>query len=196
MDRQELFRTESAILMEPVFQRSVAALMENYAQNEQSIKGSLQDVLANLCSQAGALQERGEKDAIAWLGICYFLSSTYTGNYEIRMDLYDSESYLDERSCYLYWNPGFITSYLLEDRAYFQKNIRQKVPRVKTWEEQQFLGEYARSYMYILGEFLRQQVPDILKEVQRNGVLTTDDFRIFFGEYMGKYIVLDRNEDE
>ena len=125
MDRKELFQTEFARLMEPVFQSSIAALKEHYIQNEKKIRESLKDVLEKLYIQAGEMQAMGEKNTISWLGICYFLSSTYTDNYEIRMDLYDSESYLDKKTCCVYWNPSFITSYLLEDRAYFHSKIKQ-----------------------------------------------------------------------
>lgn len=194
MDRQDLFRTESAKLIEPIFQRSLAALLENYTQNKEEIRHSLQETLENLYCQAGEMQAAGEKGTIAWLGVCYCLSSIYTGNYEIRLDLYNKESYLDEKTCCVYWNPIFITSYLLEDKEAFRKAIRQKVPRVKTYEEQQFFAKYMRSYMYILSEFLRQQIPDVLASMQKHGVQETEDFQIFFGEYMGNYIILNRSE--
>lgn len=194
MNRQDLIRTEAARLMEPVFQRSITSLLDYYSRNKVEIRYSLQTALEDLYRRAGEMQAAGEKDTIAWLGACYCLSSTYTGNYEIRLDLYNSESYLDEQMCCVYWNPSFITSYLQDDEAYFQKAIRQRVPRVKTYEEQRFLAKYMRSYMYILSEFLRQQMPDILGSMQKYGVQEADDFQIFFGEYMGKYIIINRKE--
>ncbi len=176
--------------MQPILYRSMAALMKEYKRNEETILKAFQNALEELYLTAGKMQSSGEKGTLSYLGICYCLSSAYTGNYGLRLDLYDKEFYLDETVCCVYWNPNFFVSHLEEDIACFRHVIKQKIPRVKAYEEQQFIVGYVRNYMYIVLEFLRQKMPNVLKKVKKDDLQVSEEFRIFFGEYMGKCTII------
>lgn len=186
MDRQDLIKEEGNRFMLPVLHQSMEALMKEYKMNEETILGSFRTALEELYLEAGVQQSNEKKGTIFYMGICYCLSSAYTGNYELRLDLYDGEFYLDENACCVYWNPDFIVSHLNKDIAYFRRVIRQKIPRVKTYEEQQFIVGYMRNYMYIVLEFVKQKMPGVLQQIEMNTIKVANELQIFFGEYMGK----------
>lgn len=172
--------------MKPVLRSSMETLMKEYKENEEAILQNFQNVLEKLYRTAAEMQIGGSKGAVAYLGICYCLSSAYTGNYEFRLDMYDKEFYLDENESCVYWMPDFINTYLERDIAYFRKTIKEKVPRVKEYEERQFIIGYMRNYMYIVLEFLRQKLYGTLEKIEKGDIRTSEDFTVFFGEYMGK----------
>lgn len=190
MDRQHLIEEEGNRLMQPVLRQSMAALMREYKKNEAIILEAFRNAMKELFLTAGEQQLSGKKGALSYMGICYCLSSAYTGNYELRLDLYDRDFYLDENECCVYWDPNFFASYLEKDIAYFRKAIRQKLPRVRTYEEQQFITGYMRNYMYIVLEFLKQKMPDVLGQIRRDGIEISEELQIFFGEYMGRCAIV------
>lgn len=186
MDRQDLIKEEGNRFMLPILHHSMETLMKKYKINEKIILESFQNALKELYLQAEVLQSHERKGSVSYLGICYCLSSVYTGNYELRLDLYDEEFYLDENVCCVYWNPDFIVSHLKEDISYFQRTIRQRVPRVKMYEEQTYVAGYMRNYMYVALEFLKQKMPIVLEQVEKDTIKMAKELHVFFGEYMGR----------
>lgn len=190
MDRQDLIKDEGNRLMQPVLRSSMQILMKEYKENEETILQTFQQTLEKLYQMAAEIQTKGKKEALSYLGISYCLSSAYTGNYEFRLDVYDKELYLDEIECCVYWKPDFIHTCLERDIAYFSKKIKEKIPRVREYEERQFIMAYMRNYMYIVLEFLRQKLPEVLERIKRDNVKISEDFKVFFGEYMGNCTIV------
>lgn len=176
--------------MQPVLRSSMEVLMKDYKENEYIVLQNFQKTLEKLYRMAEEIQANGKKEALSYLGICYCLSSAYTGNYEFRLDVYDKEFYLDEKECCVYWKPDFINTYLERDVEYFRKAIKEKIPRVREYEERQFIVGYMRNYMYIVLEFLKQKLPEVLGRIKKDNVKISEDFKVFFGEYMGKCIIV------
>ncbi len=132
------------------------------------------------------------------MGISYLQSSVLTGNYELRIDLYDKEFYLDSAECCTYWNPAFITEYIQKDIKYFKYNIHGKVPQIRTYEIQEFMDGYIINYLYLLAQFLEQIMPQILCKIRPAFREVMDDgMHVIFGEYMGKgMIIVGRQRNE
>ena len=124
-------------------------LMKNYKDGETEILTGLEEKLQEVFQKAQQMQKADRKGKICTMGISYLQSSVLTGNYELRIDLYDKEFYLDSAECCTYWKPEFVTGYLLQDVEYFKKEIRFKIPQIKTYELQQFIDGYLLNYMYL-----------------------------------------------
>ena len=90
----------------------------------------------------------------------------------------------------MYWEPGFIFHFYHTDMQYFRTHIRKVIPRVRTWEIQQYGEGYWMNYVYILSEFLRQKLPEAMGRISMEGLLKDEKLRVFFGEYMGRGAVL------
>lgn len=197
MDRQQMILEKGRQMMEPIFQDSMEQMMKEYKLRENEILNELCGKVAGLFELAKKMQEEGARDPITDLGICYLLSSNLTGNYELRLDLYDRDFYLDEEECCTYWEPEFLTTYLKKDREYFKKEIRKQIPQIKTYEMQDFLDLYRNNYMYILLQFFQQMLPEIFKRIEKKSEgITTEEFRVIFGEYMGNFDVIYGKEEE
>lgn len=186
MDREGQIKQEGNQLMRDFMKANLPRLMFEYKQKENEHLEKLKEALKNLFEKGRRMQEAGEKNAISYLVICYCRSSVYTGNYELKLDLYDTEFYLDEQECSAYWEPDFIFSFLREDIEYFQKNIPKRVPRIKTYEVQRYLAGYVNNYIYILSEFLRQKMHEVLEQIPMEGLEINGKMQVLFGEYMGK----------
>lgn len=186
MDRQDVIKEEGNRFMQPVLRSSMEALMKEYKENEKIVLQTFQKTLERLYRIAAEIQATGEKGTLSYLGISYCLSSAYTGNYEFRLDVYGKELYLDEKECCVYWKPDFINTYLQRDVAYFRKTIKEKIPRIREYEERQFIMGYMKNYMYIVLEFLKQKLPEVMEGIKSDNVKISEDFKVFFGEYMGK----------
>lgn len=131
------------------------------------------------------------------MGISYLQNSVLTGSYELRIDLYDKEFYLDSAECCTYWKPEFITRYLLKDVEHFKNVIRFKVPQIRGYEIQQFIDGYLLNYMYLLAQFFQQILPQVLDKTKTLfQEVAEENMSVIFGEYMGKGIVVVGEREE
>lgn len=139
---------------------------ENYKAEETEIIAGLQEKLQEVFQKAQQMQKVDRKGKICTMGVSYLQSSVLTGSYDLRIDLYDKEFYLDSAECCTYWKPAFITEYIQKDIKYFKYNIHGKVPQIRTYEIQEFMDGYIINYLYLLAQFLEQIMPQILCKVR------------------------------
>lgn len=152
--------------MEPRFMGQLPELMKNYKAEETEIIAGLQEKLQEVFQKAQQMQKVDRKGKICTMGVSYLQSSVLTGSYDLRIDLYDKEFYLDSAECCTYWKPAFITEYIQKDIKYFKYNIHGKVPQIRTYEIQEFMDGYIINYLYLLAQFLEQIMPQILCKVR------------------------------
>lgn len=80
--------------MEPIFMGQLPELMKNYKNGETEILAGLEDKFGEVFQKAQQMQNADRKGKICTMGISYLQSSALTGNYELRIDLYDKDFYL------------------------------------------------------------------------------------------------------
>ena len=184
-------------MMEPIFMGQLPELMKNYKDGETEILTGLEEKLQVVFQKAQQMQKADRKGKICTMGISYLQSSVLTENYELRIDLYDKEFYLDSAECCTYWKPEFVTGYLLQDVEYLKKEIRFKIPQIKTYELQQFIDGYLLNYMYLLAQFFQQILPQVLDKTKTLfQEVAEENMSVTFGEYMGKGIVVVGEREE
>lgn len=177
-------------LMKQVLWDSMQELMAGYKSREDTCLQELSGALQQLVDLTVRRQKEGTKGKVCYIGICYCRSSIFTNIHEMKLDAYGEEIYLDGEECSMYWEPGFIFNYYQRDMQYFRTLIRKVIPRVRTWEIQQYGEGYWMNYVYILSEFLRQKLPEAMGRISMEGLLKDEKLRVFFGEYMGRGAVL------
>lgn len=196
-ERQQQILEIGKEMMEPIFMGQLPELMKNYKAEETEILTGLEERLQEVFHKAQQMQKADRKGKICTMGISYLQSSVLTGSYELRIDLYDKEFYLDSAECCTYWKPEFITSYLLKDVEYFKNEIRFKVPQIKAYEIQQFIDGYLLNYMYLLVQFFQQIMPQFLNKTKMSfQEVAEESMKVIFGEYMGKGIVVVGEKEE
>ena len=111
-ERQQQIMEIGKGMMEPRFMGQLPELMKNYKAEETEIIAGLQEKLQEVFQKAQQMQKVDRKGKICTMGVSYLQSSVLTGSYDLRIDLYDKEFYLDSAECCTYWKPAFITEYL------------------------------------------------------------------------------------
>lgn len=177
-------------LMKQILWDSMQELLAAYKYREDTYLHTFSGALQQLTNMAVRKQKDGAKGKICYLGICYCRSSVFTNIHEMKLDAYGEEIYLDEEECSLFWEPNFIFDFYKRDMQYFRTNIRKEIPRVRTWEIQQYGMGYWMNYIYILSEFLRQKLPEAMEQISMEGLQRDGKLKVFFGEYMGRSAVL------
>lgn len=190
MERADKIRDIGNHLMQPVLSGSLQELMSEYKKREEALLKELSSTLQQLIDITAKQQAEGVKGRACYLGICYCRSSVFTGIHKIKLDIYDEELYLDETECSLFWKPDFIFDFYRRDMQCFCKCIRKEIPRVRTYEIQQYGMGYWRNYLYILSEFLRQKLPEVIRQISLEGIQAEEKFQVLWGEYMGRGTVL------
>jgi len=80
---------------------------------------------------------------------------------------------------------------------YLKKEIRFKIPQIKTYELQQFIDGYLLNYMYLLAQFFQQILPQVLDKTKTLfQEVAEENMSVTFGEYMGKGIVVVGEREE
>lgn len=172
-------------------------LMKSYKEEEAKILAELKERLKEVFEKAQQLQEEAAKGKICTMAFSSLQSSVLTESYELRIDLYDKELYLDSAECCTYWRPEFITKYLLKDTEYFKNKICMKIPQIKSYEIQQFIDGYVLNYRYLLVQFFQQILPQVLEDIKKVFPETAEEnMTVIFGEYMGKGIVVFGEKEE
>lgn len=196
-ERQQQIMEIGKGMMEPIFMGQLPELIKNYKDRETEILEELEEKLQEIFLKAQQMQNVNRKGKICTMGISFLQSSVLTGSYELRIDVYDKEFYLDSVECCTYWKPEFITGYLLKDAEYFKNRIRFKVSQIKTYEIQQFIDGYLLNYMYLLVQFFKQILPQVLERIKiLFEEVVEENLTVIFGEYMGKGIVVVGEKEE
>ena len=196
-ERQQQIMEIGKEIMEPIFMGQLPKLMKNYKDEETDILAGLEERLGEVFQKAQQMQNADRKGKICTMGISYLQNSVLTGSYELRIDLYDKEFYLDSAECCTYWKPEFITRYLLKDVEHFKNVIRFKVPQIRGYEIQQFIDGYLLNYMYLLAQFFQQILPQVLDKTKTLfQEVAEENMSVIFGEYMGKGIVVVGEREE
>ena len=158
-ERQQQIMEIGKGMMEPRFMGQLPELMKNYkAEGNRNNSRTARKTTGSI-SKAQQMQKVDRKGKICTMGVSYLQSSVLTGSYDLRIDLYDKEFYLDSAECCTYWKPAFITEYIQKDIKYFKYNIHGKVPQIRTYEIQEFMDGYIINYLYLLAQFLEQIMP-------------------------------------
>lgn len=157
-------------------------LLKNYKEREKEILGELSEKIRGAFYEAQKLQMEKDGEVVNIMTINYLQSSTLTANYELRIGFYNRVPYMEEKGICTYWNPDFITGYLLKDTEYFRNIIVKKIPQIKEYEIQQFIDGYVLNYIFLLQQFLGQILPGICRGMEVS--------KVIFGEYMGKGTVI------
>lgn len=138
--------------------QSVEHLLKELEANRDSIVSSFNNAFT--CGLEKVALAQPDKGKIEYIHMSYLLSSLLTGKFELRIDFYNNERYLDEIETEAYWTADFIASYFEEDFRYFQSLLKKEHVRVKDYEVRNlavdfgglYLSAFAVSFQSILTE--------------------------------------------
>lgn len=166
------------------------ALNAKYGTEEKALAGAMAESFDRLFLRAADMQAREQKAEIAWVSVSYLRSSLLTETYDLRIDLYDANFYLDVNEVSGYWNGAFVYAYFREDMAYYTKMAREEMIRIMPGEMKAFMIGYSAHYQAFLRCFCRKHLPRITELPSYQKMQKAADIKFTFGEYLDKTTVI------
>lgn len=163
------------------------AIARSGGQFVEEFKAAFDDVFQRCVK----MQAAGEKAPIAFVCVSKLRSSLMTKTYDVRIDLYDKNFYLDRSECAGKWRAAFAFEPIQEDCAYFTKCARTKLVRIQAAEMKIFLQEFQDVYFEILEEFCARHIKMISKLASWNAVMREEPVTFSFGDFLDAGVTLE-----
>lgn len=186
--------------MDERFRESCQIIQEEVVARSHEIWEGLQTVIAELITYADSMQKHHQKGRIKYLAVSFLNYSLYSNCIEYRLDLLDGGFYLDEQEATEYYCPLFIQDRYRSDLEYFHDRILTEFKRAQEYEMQDVDVEYSKLYDAVIFKMIESMSLLIIETIKESGIYLAEDFKIIYGEYMDRAIILNtvewKDEDE
>lgn len=108
----------------------------------------------------------------------------------MRLDLYNKDYFLDQVECSGYLNLDYLFKYLDADIDSFIADLKQCGAKFVSYEVDQIKKEYIEVYASFAQDYLAELIPTILELKEFALLKKTPDFKILYGEYHDRTVVL------
>lgn len=177
MSRLEEIREEAEKLYEERFRETCDVIQQELKNGWGELEKDMEKVLKELITRADTMQKEGVKNEGKYLVISHLYSSFLAETYEYKIDILDEKIYMDMQEVCSYWTPFFLIPYIKKDFEFFEKTMKEKFIRLREYE----LREVERGYQFYYHSLVYEIFCCLKKRIP---VLA--DFKVLFGEYMGK----------
>ncbi len=143
--------------------------------------------------------DKNQKGAIQYLAFSFLRSSLYLDELEFSIEALDDSFYLDGRETAGSYHPTFLQERYSEDLSQLYKEASRKFIRMQEHELFWIKEQYTACYETVIYRMIENLSGLIMQEVAESSVPITDDFKIIYGEFMGRAVVLytkEKEEDE
>lgn len=181
-------------LMEPVLHNRLKEIQIYFLENRDTIIMNFKKSVEMICSEADCLQRIGKKEPIQFFSISYLQRCIFTKKYEVRLDLYNKDFYLDKCRIVQYWDMNFLFQFFEKDMIHFKKNIGAEIFQLKDYEEKEFALWYITHYYKIAELFFRVHITDIINNKFFQAIEKNENFKVVFGGYMDEQIIIHQKE--
>jgi len=183
-DRRELFVEQIKNAAEERITESKRKIEADFRKNREEINHAVQKQTERLFLQIT------DKEWTYW-EICYLHSGLLMKTHEYRMSLYNSLHMIDPEPASIRVSFDFIYQYFEEDVEYLTQIIpKKKMQKIYSHEVTAIREYYNKYYIGIVSKYIEDTLPELLKLEAFRSMKKTDEFMIFFGEYMGQQELL------
>lgn len=144
-------------------------------------------------------QDKNQKGDIQYLAISFLRSSLYQDNLAFCIEAFDDGFYLDEKETASHYLPAFLQERYSADLSGLYKEAGKKFVRLQSYELLWIKEQYSHYYAALIYRMVENLSGLIMREVTQSGIPVTDNFKIIYGEFMDKAVVLytkEKKEDE
>ncbi len=134
-------------------------------------------------------QARREKE-VTYLQICFLRTSLLTEQFFYRAYLYDHLYYLDQESVWVDVDTKFLYQFFQEDIQKSKLKLQRTYKHLYPNDIMRIKELYNFYYIGLMKICVESILPDILQTKMYEELKKTENFRILFGEYMGKAKVI------
>lgn len=185
---QEEINTFAKETFQELLKQSTKSILQELKQNTSSAKKEFLQAVDSVLTLGYQMQQRKEKEAIAFLYIFYLKSSLLTGTYEFQINLFDKRFYFDKQECYGFWIPRLFVKYFEEDLTNFYEKARKHLIQFGYAGKQEVKLRYYDAYLAMIGQFIIKEGPELAKLSSFQKLEKEEDIRILFGGYMDRGI--------
>lgn len=159
----------------------------------------LKTVIRTTIKKADLLQKENKKGKGQYFIISFLKSSVYLEKLEWRIDILDEGFYLDNQESEGYYLPRFLQGKYWEDLDFLLDKTRDHVIRLQNYEWIVIKKQYTELFAFLVFQMIHSLIEYIVEEIEESKLLLSDQFKIIYGEYMDRGIVLyekEKREDE
>lgn len=159
-------------------------LREELKKNGESIKKDLLTCTDRLFQKCISQQKEKIKQPIRYVHFFYLNLAVLTGRYDIQMNAFSAQSYLDKTESVDFWNPAFVMDLYEKDMKKLEKEAKRQIirfgyPQMLEIKERSFIF-----YAMLAGEYLLGMAEDIVALSSFHEMKKSSEIQIVFGGYM------------
>lgn len=182
-DRREQFVEQTKAAADNRILESKMKMEIYFRRNQEEINTVVQKQTEHLFLQLP------DKEWAYW-EICYLHSSLFMKTHEYRMSLYDTLHLIDPAPVSVRIGFPFIYQYFEEDIEHLTQIVKKKMQRIYSHEVTAIREYYNKYYIGIVNKYIKDTLPELMELETFQNMKKTDEFRVSFGEYMGRQEVL------
>ncbi|MBD5530680.1 MAG: hypothetical protein HDQ98_00545 [Lachnospiraceae bacterium] len=176
--------------MEKCFYKSCQSIQTEIENGGDRIWSDLKAILEQILMHVADMQKKNNKGSAQYLVFSFLNSSIHFEELELRIEVLDDGFYLDEQEAAGYYCPQFLQAVYLSGVECLCWEASEKFVRLQNQELFEIKKEYAKFYNALLCQMIKSLCGMIMGTVVESGIKMTEDFKIIYGEYMGKAVVL------
>lgn len=150
----------------------------------------LQNIMDVLFRKAVIQQKEGKKGYIKYLVFSFLWQYIDRERLVWRIEALDDGFYLDEMELAVFFCPEFLQERFESDLCMLYQETEKKFLRLQSYEKEGVRREYAEYYFWIFYRLLESMTNLIIKEVRNSDIIRTDQFKMIYGRYMDKAIII------
>lgn len=194
MERQEQILATMQEILAPRLQDKIRVTLQSIAKNEYHDENLMQ-AMDKLFQNASKQQEQGKKGPIAFCVCSLLYSSVLMKTYDLRIDLYDKDFYLDETETSVQWHSPAYKDIDLEIQT-FSSVLRKQLIRVRDFEVEDASYQYALYHNALTLALFTSHINDFWTLKSYQSLLIDNKMDVFFGEYIGETVLLTTSPKE
>lgn len=136
------------------------------------------------------IQKEGRIKALHYLSIQPMRVGIRMNKLMFRVQVMEADFYLGEREIVEYYYPSELQQKFAEGIALLYQETREKIIRMQQYEWGEMRNQYAKQYITFVYLMFKNGMPSIMACMEKSHVKIADDFKILFGEYMGRSVLL------
>ncbi|HEX3077399.1 MAG TPA: hypothetical protein VHQ24_11105 [Lachnospiraceae bacterium] len=173
-------------IMEEQYKHSIALFLHEFKDRKQVYKQEFMKVIDQVLLKGIEKQENGRKERIAYICIFFLKSSIMTSSYQMQINLYDQNLYMDRNDVFTKWDTTFLMKYFENDIAVLNRMAKQRIYHWGYKEYQLLTMEYVKMYMDLLELYCADFIRDMLLLESYDRINKEDTVKVYYGGYLNQ----------
>lgn len=170
--------------MEPRIQRSLNQLKKELNQKSGQMRHELLSCTDRLFKKCIFQQQERIKQPIRYIHFFYLNLSVLTGQYDIQVNAFSEQSYMDKTESMEFWNPEFIMELYEKDMEEMEKEAKKQIPRFGYSQMMDLKRRIFGIYAKMIGQYLLRTAEDIAELPSFCEMEKAEGLQMVYGGYM------------